>query len=99
MVWTGRLTIWEKEGIKGLAERTTGIELFQNVDLKYEEAEKKFFTELTAEQIDLWKGKGILDMEIIDLQKAFNDFSEAYQMVNTRGITFSRLFDVWEELE
>jgi len=94
-----RLAVWEKEGIKGLAERTTGVELFQNADLKYEEAEKKFFTELTAEQIDLWKGKGILDMEIIDLQKAFNDFSKAYQKVNTQGITFSRLFDVWEELE
>jgi len=95
-----RLAIWEKKGIKGLAERTTGVELFQNADEDYKGTQKKFFDKLTDEQIDLWNGKGILDMDIIDLQNAFGDFSEAYQEVNGgQGITFSTLFDVWGKLE
>ena len=95
-----RLAIWEKEGIEGLAKRTTGEKMFQNKDLKYDEAQEKFFDKLTEEQIDLWNGKGILDMDIIDLQNAFDDFSEAYQEVNGgQGITFSTLFDVWGKLE
>ena len=96
-----RLAIWKERGIEGLAEKTTGEKMFQNAGLdNYEKAQKEFFDELTAEQIDLWNGKGILDMDIIDLQKAFGDFSEAYQKANNgQGITFSTLFDVWGKLE
>ena len=95
-----RLAIWEKEGIEGLAKRTPGVELFWNAGSDYDIAQEIFFKKLPAEQIDLWNGKGILDMDIVDIQKAFNDFSEAYQEVNKgQGITFSTLFDVWGKLE
>jgi len=82
-----KIGVWKKEGLEGLAEKVLGEKgLFEETPPEGKQNNKTdFIDSLNAEEMAVWTGEGVLEMDINTFVQATENMGEKYQKATKGG--------------